>query len=271
MRRREFLAASAAAVVGSTVPWTAAADGKGVTAGGRHLIEVRTYHFASPERQRAYEEFLTKAGVAAMNRAGAGPVGVFGVRAADNPKLKLDQDPSELWVVLPHESAEAYLAFESRLAADREYQTAGAGILDLVKADAAYTVYESMLLLAFEGMPRLVAPQAKAAGRVLELRTYQSPNQERARNKVEMFNRGEIAIFARVGMPPVFFGGAVAGADLPQLTYMVCHESMESAPEHWKAFGGDTEWKAMKDRPEYRDNVSRIVNRFLRPAGGSQI
>ena len=41
--------------------------------------------------------------------------------------------------------------------------------------------------------------------------------------KIRMFDEGEIAIFRKVGMIPVFFGEALAGRNLPQLTYMLAY------------------------------------------------
>ena len=49
-----------------------------------------------------------------------------------------------------------------------------------------------------------------------------------ALNKLEMFNKGEFPVFNRAGMPGVFFGGAIAGANLPQLTYMIVHPDADA-------------------------------------------
>jgi hypothetical protein len=86
-----------------------------------------------------------------------------------------------------------------------------------------------------------------------------------------MFEAGEIPIFTRSGMPGVFFGGAIAGWDLPSLTYMIWHEDMASAKEHWAKFQADEDWKKLRTQPQYKDNVSKIIDRFLRPLPGSQI
>ncbi|HTL29455.1 MAG TPA: NIPSNAP family protein, partial [Tepidisphaeraceae bacterium] len=88
---------------------------------------------------------------------------------------------------------------------------------------------------------------------------------------IAMFEAGEIPIFTRSGMPGVFFGGAIAGWDLPNLTYMICHPSMEQSKDDWAKFGADEDWKKLRSQPQYKDNVSKIVNRFLRPMPGSQI
>ena len=273
MQRRYFLASSAAAVAGlamsKSFQGASAADAPRSGA-DRLVLEIRKYHFASADKQEAYGKFLENAAIAAYNRAGVEPVGVFKLTAKDNPELKLTEDSTDLLLLLPHKSLAAAIDFEPRLAKDEAFQKAGHEILAAPKSDPAFTRYESTLLYAFEEFQK-VAPPEKKESRVLEMRTYENPNQERALNKMKMFNSGEIPIFAHVGMPGVFFGEAFAGANLPQLTYMVAHPDMESVAKQWRDFGADADWKKLNSQAEYKDNVSKIVRVFLRPAAGSQI
>ena len=76
---------------------------------------------------------------------------------------------------------------------------------------AGYIRYERTLLRAFAGKPRLTLPPASKAGHLFELRTYESNNAATLRQKIEMFNGGEMQIFQRLGMNPVFFGEALVG------------------------------------------------------------
>ena len=39
----------------------------------------------------------------------------------------------------------------------------------------------------------------------------------------------------------------------------------------WKKFGESEGWQQMKDKPEYANTVSKIVNRFYEPLNYSQI
>jgi hypothetical protein len=207
MKRREFLAASAAAaagVLGSKA--VRAADQQG----DRQLLELRTYRFPSSAKQQAFERFLAETAIGALNRAGIQPVGVFKLLAKDNPELKLSEDKTDLWVLLPHENFESVATLNRRLGADQEFKSAGHDVLFAPKNDPAYSRFDSTLLLAMEGFPRVKVP-TKAAGRVLQFRTYESHNEERAGNKLRMFSAGEFDIFQEAGMPGVFFGGAVVG------------------------------------------------------------
>ncbi|HEX2970871.1 MAG TPA: NIPSNAP family protein, partial [Tepidisphaeraceae bacterium] len=232
--------------------------------------ELRVYTFESLEKQKAFDEFMAKAMVPALNRAGVGPVGVFKMLQSDNAKL-LTADSPKLWVLLPHKSAESFIMLGNRLAADAEFQKAGEAILNAPQKQAAYQRYESTLMLAFDGCPVVEVP-TKASSRVMQLRTYESHNEERAKKKIQMFNEGgEIKIFRRCGMTPVFFGESLVGSKLPNLTYMLGFEDEQAMNKGWGAFGKDPDWKKISGDPEYKDTVCNITNLVLRPGSSSQI
>lgn len=263
MKRREFLAASASAAAG--VLAAPMAFGQSEHPAGRQFFELRTYHFASPQKQQAFEQFMAEAAIPALNRAGVQPVGVF-----KPAKPGHDARETDLFVLLPHNSIESVITLEDRLAADEAFQQMGHAILNAPAKDPAYTRYESTLLHAMTGAPRIEAP-TRAESRVFELRTYESRNVERARNKLDMFNAGEFEIFRKANMPGVFFGGAITGQNLPQLTYMVVHENAQESDSNWKAFFAFPEWKKLISNQSYTGNVSHVIDIFLRPAAGSQI
>ena len=139
------------------------------------------------------------------------------------------------------------------------------------KSDPAYTRYETSLFVGFDQCPRVETP-AKGDARVLQLRIYESHTRERNRKKVAMFDEGgEISIFRRVGMNPVFFGEAVAGPRMPNLTYMLGFEDEAALKKAWDAFRADAEWNKLKSDPQYKDTTSQITNLVLRPVEGSQV
>jgi hypothetical protein len=61
-------------------------------------------------------------------------------------------------------------------------------------------------------------------------------------------DQGEIDIFKRLGFKPVFWGETVIGPLRPNLTYMVSFDDLDAKNAHWKAFGGDPQWKKNKQR-----------------------
>ena len=51
-----------------------------------------------------------------------------------------------------------------------------------------------------------------------------------------MFNKGELAIFRRVGLTPVFFGETVVGGAKPTLTYLLVFPDDEGRKAAWNRF-----------------------------------
>ena len=93
-------------------------------------------------------------------------------------------------------------------------------------------------MLALDQSPRVEAP-TKSPDRLAQLRTYESHSAERAMKKIQMFNEGgEIAIFRRVGMRPVFFGQTLIGSKLPNLTYMLAFDNEQAMTTAWNGFRG---------------------------------
>jgi len=87
-----------------------------------------------------------------------------------------------------------------------------------------------------------------------------------------MFNEGgEIAIFKKTGLQPVFFGETLIGPKLPNLTYMLVFDDMVTRDEKWDTFRRDPEWKKLSANPTYKDTVSNITDIILQPARYSQI
>jgi hypothetical protein len=149
----------------------------------------------------------------------------------------------------------------------------GGSILNAPMDDPAFVRVESTLLRAFEAMPALAPSESagKTSRRIFELRTYESHSDRAALNKLKMFNAGEIPIFRRAGLTPVFFGETVVGARMPSLSYMLTFPNIAARDAAWGAFGKDPEWKTLSADPQYRDNVSAISDIILQPTSYSQI
>jgi hypothetical protein len=267
MKRRAFLQSSIALAGGGAVvsSLTAAADETG--AAQRQFYELRLYHLRRGPQMELFDTFYRDAALPAFNRAGIAQVGVFSVMVGP--------DSPTMYVLLTHSSLESLTATPARLDADAEYQKAGAEFINAPATNPSYVRVESSLLRAFEGMPKLEAPSFPGGGksRLFELRTYESHSRKAQQKKVEMFNRGEISIFRRTGLTPVFFGQTLIGSRLPNLTYMLGFENAEARDKGWSAFVADAEWQKLRATPGYTDAeiVSDISNVLLRPTAYSQI
>lgn len=268
MKRREFLkssvAAAGAGTLASVLNSSAAEQSKDAP---REYYELRLYHLRRGPKQKLFDDFYANAAIPAMTRAGIGPIGVFSVMTG--------QDSPTMYVLIPHKSLESFATANDRIRSDPEFQKAGAEFLNAPPSDPSYVRVESSLMVAFEGLPKIEVP-ASASGnkpRMFELRTYESHSKKANKKKIEMFNTGEIAIFRRTGLQPVFFGETLIGSKMPNLTYMLTFEDMATHDKNWHAFGSDPEWKKLSGTPGYTDPeiVSNISNVFLRPASYSQI
>ena len=260
MDRREFLTAAAAATV-LPVPRL----GTRAQSASRQFIELRRYHLLPGTKQREFTAFVGDALIPAMNRVGISRVGAFTIVYGENA-------PS-LLLVLPHPTLDSVVSLRDRLASDAAYARAGAATLEAPMSDPAFVRLESSLLRAFDAMPAVEPSPAATAGtsRIYELRTYESHSNRAALNKLRMFNAGEVPIFRRAGLTPVFFGETLIGAGLPSLTYMLTFPDMASRDSAWAAFGKDLEWKKLSADPQYKDNVSAISDIILQPTAYSQL
>jgi hypothetical protein len=264
MKRREFLKTSS--IAGAAALSSFAGEAARAQEASREFYELRTYEMPTGSRKAALNDYLEKACIPAMNRLGIKPVGVFTVVAGSNAL--------NLFVLIPYSGLDHFLSAPARLAADAEYQKAAGTYLSATIDNPAYIRYESTLLWAFKQLPRVRIP-AETPGnqpRLFELRVYESHSEAAALKKIEMFNEGgEIGIFDRVGLRPVFFGQTLIGRRQPNLVYMTVHQDMAAREKTWEAFRNSPDWKALSSNPVYANVVSATTVVFLRPTAYSQL
>lgn len=268
-QRRDFLTSIiGTGLAAATVSAASAEQGGSGTSAAPELYLWRHFAIRNGTEPRRLAEFLQTAAIPALNRAGSAPVGVF--------EVVLGVPSPGVFVLIPFASANAVAALDDTLARDDVFVRAAGPYLDATAADPVYIRQEVSLLAAFPNVPRVEVPAATAAKgpRLFEWRTYESHNERAHRMKVQMFTEmGEVAIFRRSGLTPVFFSRTLAGPRMPSLTYMLVHENMAGREKSWDAFRNDPEWKKLASTPGYSDAeiVSNITTVFLRPAAYSQI
>jgi hypothetical protein len=258
MNRRQFIALSGTASLAAVATTTNAA-----TASERDYYELQQYTVENEEQKKGLDTFFKEAAIPALNRAGIKPVGVF------YPSEGL----SPVYVLLRHASVESFSTLIERLGEDEELKTKGAAFINAPASAPAFKRMESSFMVAFKGMPKVETP-VRNPGRVFQLRTYESPSVKTGLKKIEMFNdAGEISIFREVGLNPVFFGQTLAGAKMPNLTYMLAFKNMDEQKAAWKKFGGHPDWQKLRGMPEYSDKaiLCGITNLLLVAADYSQI
>ncbi|MBN2411090.1 NIPSNAP family protein [candidate division KSB1 bacterium] len=263
MKRRNFLAASVAL---SAAPLSALTAQIQKSDNQQQFIELVKYRLHIGDRKNRVADFYENVAIPAMNRNGIERVGVFNVLYGPN-------EPS-LYVLIPHKSVDSVLTLQAGLSGDAEYVKAGVDFLNAPLSNSSYVRMESSLLLAFFHMPEVEAPVSllENKSRIYEMRTYESHSRKMGKKKIEMFNEGgEIDIFRKTGLQPVFFAETIIGPLMPNLTYMLAFDSMESRNKQWDVFRQDPDWLKLSKDPQYKDTVSNITDIILRPLSCSQI
>jgi len=253
-----------AGAVGLTVaalPSTSAAE----AASKREFIELRTYTVKDDDKKAKLIAALDSALIPALNAQGIKPVGVFCAR--DDEK----DFQQNVFVLFAHKSPESAAMVATKLLADEKFMKGGAAFFEGSSKDPLYVTYESTLLHGFEKCPTIETP-VSGKDRLFQIRYYRSWNIDKNAKKVHMFDEGgELPLFRKTGMHPIFFGDTVFGKMMPNLTYMLGFETDAAKDAAWKAFVDSPEWQEIKGNPMYADTATEIVNIFLKPSPGSQI
>jgi hypothetical protein len=268
MQRRQFLAASLAA---SALGFTRDALSKGMAASAREFYQIRKYKLENGPQTKLANSYFSDALMPALTRLGFGPIGAF--------SLEIGPETPEFYVLIPGASVESLVTADLHLAEDQEFLKAAEPFWSAPASSPAFEREESSLLMAFEGWPKLTPTpkpgpdSSKLAKRIFQLRTYESPSYRDHVNKVEMFHKGEFAIFEAAGLHSVFYGDMLIGPRMPCLTYMLRLENLEELHSKWDAFQSNPEWKKLSSDPKYsfEPTVSNITNLILSPLGCSQI
>ena len=209
----------------------------------RAFLELRHFWMRNGSQVDRTTAYLRDVWLPEMQKASVGPVGIFS-------SLIGPQNPTILTVVSREPLA---------VISDTDF-------------DADYVRMESSILKSFRTVPQIEPPTA-GEHRVFELRTYESTNDRTLSRKIQMFDDGEISIFRRCGIVPVFFGRTIIGRDQPNLTYMVTFDDLADRERAWRTFAADPEWQKLRATPGLTDAeiVSNVTSSIYRPLPFSPI
>jgi len=224
----------------------------------RAILELRYYHLRSGKQVEKTTAYLQHGLVPAAQRAGIRTLGCFSALIAPDTPFML--------TLASYPSMAALDAAREKLAADKEFQPALAEYN--TAGELSFMRMENSLLWAFPSLPQVTPPPAseKAAARVFEIRTYESPTETGLARKIDMFGRGEFDIFRRLHMLPVFAGETIVGTHLPNLTYMLAFDDLAAREKCWAGFQADPEWQKLRTTGGIPDAelVSNITNTIVR-------
>ncbi|MGV8878956.1 MAG: NIPSNAP family protein [Sphingobacteriaceae bacterium] len=267
MKRRSFVKSSI--ITGALATWLpgaamAVGHAENLKKSNQEFYELRVYTLNNLAQQKIIEDYFKDAAIPVLNRLGTKNIGVF-----------TELEPTgqtKIYVIIPFKSLEDYLNIQEKMSRDEVYNQAASSYLNAPAKVPAYERLESSLLKAFIQFPAIDVPPNKA--RMFELRRYESPGENAGKKKIEMFNEGgEIKIFKRVGLTPVFMGETIIGGLRPNLTYMITFDDMAEHDRNWKIFRDDPEWKKLSAIPEYGNDrlISKITSIYLVATSFSQV
>lgn len=271
MNRREVIRAglvASAAAMAVRAGMSESNAAAGLKAGNdRQYYELRKYLLRRDAQAQVTTKYLSDALIPALNRLGIGPVGAFSV--------DIGPETPTVYLLLPSTEIETLVAAGLHLREDAAFLAAAEPFWSAPDTSPAFERVESTLLIAFEKWPQLVAPPPTATKgkRVFQMRSYESASDRDHVRKVEMFQSGEFEAFERAGFWRVFFGDALIGERLPQLTYMLSFPDLEHMNAMWDAFRADAGWKKLQADPRfsYGQIVTKITNLVLSPMAFSQV
>ena len=227
----------------------------------RDIYELKIYHIENDSQESMLDIYLEKAYIPAAHKQGIKTVGVFKPIASQSDAGK------KIYVLTPFKSMKKFLMMESKLAKDQTYQDAGTDYIHATFNHPPYNRVEISVLQAMSGQPKFIESNLTGPkkDRIYEFRSYEGPTERLYKQKVKMFNSGEMDLFTRLGFNAIFYAETIVGANMPNLVYMTTHENFEKRDSNWKSFVSDYKWVEMKNMEEYQNTVSKNDTRLLYP------
>lgn len=260
MKRRTFIQSAAVATGAGTLVPSFAEAGRPLPQMEKDIYELRIYQLTSGGAKKELVNFIKTAFTPYVNSKG-GKAGFFSEYSL--------QEPPKLYLLTLFPDAVSYYSYLSDIDSDSRYQSNAAEYFRLPAEKPLFSRYETILLEAFDAIPHFRKPDPSRG--LIELRLYESYNEDAGRRKIKMFNTEELPLFDKIGLNALFFGKILAGTHMPALAYTLWFKDMAAREEAWAKFRAHPDWKAMSNKPEYANTVSTVNKIFLLPEEGSQI
>ncbi|HZP01913.1 MAG TPA: NIPSNAP family protein [Terriglobia bacterium] len=264
INRRAFLKRNAsAALATAALAGPAPAGLNAETPGSRYLIEMVTFRLQNGGQVAGALGWLEKRAIPLWQKHRFGPVGVFTEDVG--PHI-----PAVHFIRIYASLADREAAW-NRLTSDAEW---GAAVSDLEKDGPAFYREESVLLTSTPFSPpiRPVAPDELTQG-IFELRIYETPTWRQLGYLHDRFEGGEIAIFHKSGIHPIFYADTLIGPNQPNMAYMIPFQGYAQRERAWATFRENPDWQKLRDESVRRGGeiVRNITNMILVPTKFSMI
>jgi hypothetical protein len=226
----------------------------------KQIYEWRIYTLTGNNTE-ILDDFFEKSLIPAYNRHNIS-VGAF------SPYNLNPEEGDQRYLLFVYPDLKTYNQIRQDIWNDDEFLKNATPYFETTAPNPAYSVYETYLSEAFDGMPEMRIPDKSRT--LFEYRNYWSPNEDANFRKINMFNVEEIDLFDKVGIHSVFYGEVLAGTRMPALIYLAWFEDEETRNKAWSTFRVHPEWIEMRDRPEYKYTATNNQVKLLSPMSYSQ-
>jgi hypothetical protein len=235
MERRSFVSALGGFGMFGLVPQ---AGNAAVTEKKTRYYLLEQYFMKTGPQLGRMHEFISKSLLPALEQAHSGPkIYLEALIAPHTPQLA---------AIYGFESLDHIDKLRTAVAQNPAFQKA----MEALEAgpEAAFEDMTSALLEAAPYSPEIAAPAAGlTAPRLFEVRVYHSPTWRQLQALHERMAGPEMKIFHRVGVRPILYASTLAGARIPNLTYVIPFENLAAREKAWAAFGADPEWIKLRE------------------------
>jgi len=267
MKRRDFLTT---ACIGGVAAASFASVSAQETPDKYEYFEVRKSTIRGSEKMKRMIDYNNEVMIPGCKKFGIGPVGFM----VDDPQLNKSENTElrDMYSFAPYKSMDELMGLRAKFAQEADLMAKYAEYRQGTSSkNPNFESLDRTLCRFFVSCPKFEVP-TQSADRVFQLRIYRSFDAERNAAKVRMFEEGgEIDIFRKCGIHPVFFGTALFGTFLPNITYMTGYENPEAMDKAWATFRSHPDWLKLKADPAYADTATDNKTIYLRPLPGSQI
>ena len=264
--RRSFLltgASAAAMVSGDVLRAATAAEAEGTGKKRSPFFQFTILRLQYGAQIKRMTEWFGKRALPLMLKSGFGPTGFFNVEVG--PHIPA------VYVLVSYPSLAKMEATWTRYNALPGWPEM---MGDLYTDEPAFYREDNVLLQATDFSPRLkVTAAGDPAHKIFELRIYEAPTHKAIRLLHERFTGGEITIFHKCGIKPIFYANTVFGLNQPNLVYMIPFDDLAQREKAWTAFRASPDWHklrydSIRQGGEIVRNISSIL---MSPNEHSQI
>lgn len=207
--------------------------------------------------------WLEKRAMPLWQKHGCGPVGVF--------TAEIGLRMPGIFVMRVYASLAGRESVWKSLSSDPDWAAAA---VDLEKEGPASQGEDMILTTSTSFSPPIKPSAANDPKReIFELRKYETPTWKQLGYLHDRFAGGEIALFHKNGIHPLFYADTVTGPDQPNMIYMVPFENAAAREKAWAAFRGDPEWAKLREESIRKGGeiVRNIFNFIVKPTAFSMI